>query len=93
MNDSLHVGPPLTPHIVNLLLRFRLRKLVLVGEINRDFLMIEVDPVDPDILRFSWAKNINAELPKIIVLRFNRVVFGVNSSPYILNRVIRHHIS
>ena len=93
LNDCLHVGPPLTPLIVNILLRFRMWKVALVGDIAKAFLMIEVDPADRDVLRFLWVKDVNAEAPEIIVLRFNRVVFGVNSSPYLLNMVIRHHIN
>ena len=93
LNDCLHVGPPLTPHIVNILLRFHMWKVALVGDIAKAFLMIEVDPADRDVLRFLWVKDANAEAPEIIVLRFNRVVFGVNSSPYLLNMVIRHHIN
>ena len=50
--------------------------------------MIEVDPVDRDVLRFLWVKDVNAEASEVIVLWFNRVVFGVNSSPYLLNMVI-----
>ena len=92
LNDCLHVGPPLTPHIVNILLRLRLWKVALVGDIAKAFLMIEVDPVDRDFLRFLLVKDINVESPEIIVLRFNRVVFGVSISPYLLNSVIRHHI-
>ena len=46
LNHCLHVGPLLTPHIVNILLRFRMWKVVLVGDIAKAFLMIEVDPVD-----------------------------------------------
>ena len=92
LNDCLHVGPPLTPHIVNILLRFRMWKVALVGDIAKAFLMIEVDPVDRDVLRFLWVKDINAEASEVIVLRFNKVVFGVNSSPYLLNMVTRHHI-
>ena len=40
--------PPLTPHNVNILLRFRIWKVALVGDIAKTFLMIEVDPADRD---------------------------------------------
>ena len=63
-------------------------KVALVGDIAKAFLMIEVDPVDRDVLRFLWVKDTNAEASEVIVRQFNRVVFGVNSSPYLLNMVI-----
>ena len=65
-------------------MRFRLWKVAQAGDIAKAFLKIEVDPVDPDILWFLWAKDINAELPEIIFVRFNRVAFAVNSSPCLI---------
>ena len=93
LNDCLHVGPPLSPLIFDILLRFRGMKVALVGDIEKAFLNIEVDPADRNCLRFLWLNDITADDPEIIVLAFNRVCFGVNSSPYLLNAVLRHHLS
>ena len=93
LNDCLHVGPSLTPLIFDILLRFRDARVALVGDIAKAFLNIEVNPADRDCLRFLWLDDINAEEPEIIVLKFNSVVFGVTSSPFILNAVLRHHLS
>ena len=57
------------------------------------FLNIEVDEADRDCLRFLWVNDINSPDPEIVVYRFNRVVFGFNSSPFLLNAVIRCHLS
>ena len=92
LNDCLHVGPSLTPLMVDILLRFREQPVVLVGDIEKAFLNIEVHEEDRDCLRFLWVNDIHDEDPEVIVYRFNRVVFGVNSSPFLLNAVIRYHI-
>jgi len=93
LNDCLHVGPSLTPLIFDILLRFRQLKVALVGDIAKAFLNIEVNESDRNCLRFLWLKDIDAKEPEIMVLRFNRVVFGVSSSPFLFNAVLRYHLS
>ena len=53
--------------------------------------MISMSPDDRDALRFLWVDNPLSDNPKIFVYRFARVVFGVSSSPYLLNSTIQHH--
>ena len=55
-------------------------------------LMISVNPSDQDVLRFLRVKDIQADDPDIVVYRYTRVVFGVSSSPFLLNATIRHHL-
>lgn len=93
LNYCLHVGPSLTPMIFDVLLRFRANQVALVGDIEKAFLNIEIHPEDRDCLRFLWMKDIHAQDPEIVILRFQRVVFGCNSSPFLLNAVLRHHIN
>ena len=93
LNDCLNVGPPLTPLMFNMLIRFREQPIVLVGDIEKAFLNIEIDPSDRDCLRFLWLKDIDSENPEVVVYRFSRVVFGVNSSPFSLNTVLQFHIN
>eukprot|EP00794_Sanderia_malayensis_P006437 gene6437-biopygen4765 len=92
LNDCLHAGLPLTPLIFDILLRFQEGKVALVGDIEKAFLNIEIDSEDRDCLRFLWFDNVMADKPKIVTYRFNRVVFGVNSSPFLLNAVLKYHI-
>ena len=92
LNNCLHVGPPLTPLILEILLRFRAHNVSLVADIEKAFLNIEIDEVDRDCLRFLWVDDIHSENPEIQIFRYNRVVFGVSSSPFILNAVLRQHL-
>ena len=51
-NDCRHVGPPMTPLIFELLLRFKEYNIAFVGDIAKACLNIEIDPSDRDYLRF-----------------------------------------
>ena len=55
-------------------------------------MIVSVAKCDRDVLRFLWFDDVMAEQPNIIELRFTRVVFGVYSSPFLLNATIRHHL-
>ena len=54
--------------------------------------MVGMVEEDRDVLRFLWVDTIDKPSPEIVVLRFTRVVFGVSSSPFLLNATIKHHI-
>ena len=92
LNDCLHVGPSLTPMIFDILLRFRVSPVAIVGDIEKAFLNIEIHPEDRDCLRFLWVDDIHTENPEIVVYKFRRVIFGCNASPFLLNCVLRQHI-
>ena len=92
LNDCLHPGPNLAPLIFDILLRFQMNKVAMIGDIEKAFLNISIDPAQRDLLRFLWVKNKDAPNPEVISLRFARLVFGLTCSPYILNAVIRKHV-
>ena len=54
--------------------------------------MVSIAEVDRNVLRFLWVDDISKDKPEIITLCFTRVVFGVSSSPFLLNATIAHHI-
>ena len=92
MNDCLYIGPKSGQNIMEILLRFRFYKIALAADIEMAFLMISVSKADRDVLRFLWVKDINKFPAEIVTLRFTCVVFGVSSSPFLLNATIKHHM-
>ena len=93
LNDCLHVGPSLNPLLLDILLRFRVHEVAVTADVEKAFLNIEIDPEHRDFLRFLWVDDVDKESPEIKLIRFTRVVFGVNASPFILNATIRHHVN
>ena len=79
--------------LYDILLRFRLNKNALTGDIEKAFLNICVAPEHRDLLRFLWVEDVEAEKPKIVVYRFASVLFGCISSPFLLNQTVKHHMA
>lgn len=63
-----------------------------IADIEKAFLMISMAEKDRDVLRFLWFKDALTNQQDLMELRFTRVVFGVSSSPFLLNVTIRHHL-
>ena len=92
LNDCLHVGPALWPLLCDILIRFREKRVALVGDIEKAFLNVEVKLRDRDCLRFLWVNNVDSEQVDPVVYRFCRVVSGVNCSPFLLNATLQYHL-
>ncbi len=92
LNDCLYTGPKFGQSIFDILLRFRLHQVALTGDIEKAFHMVSVQERDRDALRFLWVADPSVEPPEMVTLRFTRVVFGVSSSPFLLNATINHHM-
>ena len=92
LNSCLYTGPSFGQSIFDILVRFRLHSVALAGDIEKAFLMVSVMEKDRDSLRFLWTPDVKMEKPQLMVLRFTRVVFGVNCSPFLLNATIHQHM-
>ncbi|XP_015767737.1 PREDICTED: uncharacterized protein LOC107346459 [Acropora digitifera] len=92
LNDCLHVGPALSPLLYDILIRFREKRVAVVGDIEKAFLNVEVKSRDRDCLRFLWVNNVVSDQVDPVVYRFCRVVFGVNCSPFLLNATLQYHL-
>ena len=93
LNNCLYSGLPLTPMIFDVMTRFRAHKVALTADIEKAFLNVAIAPEHRDYLRFLWVDDILTDNPQLVIMRFTRVVFGVNSSPFLLNGTIRHHLN
>ena len=93
LNDCFYSGLPLTPMIFYVRARFRAHKVALTEDIEKEFLNVAIAPEHRDYLRFLWVNRILTDNPHLIIMRFTRVVFGVNPSPFLLNGTIRRHLN
>ena len=88
INDLLDQGPSMNPNIVSILLRFRRWLVALLADIKMAFLQVVLHPYFRDICRFLLKLG-----DTIRVMRFKRIPFGLSCSPFILNAVIKTHLS
>ena len=92
LNECLYAGPKFGQSIMDIILRFRVHRVALISDIEKAFLIVGISPEDRDVLRFIWVNDINEEPMRPVVLRFTRVVFGISSSPFLLNATLKHHL-
>ena len=93
LNDCLFKGPKLNEMILDVLLRFRLHRVVFISDIQQAFLRVQVNQIDRDFLRFLWIDDVDSDAPLLRAYRFRTLVFGLTSSPFLLNATLRHHLS
>ena len=89
LNDIAFQGPKLQHELFDVLLRFRRYPVAVMCNISKMYLRIELAPEDRSCYRFLW-RDMNVD-QKPTVYEFNRLVFGVNSSPFLAQFVSQHH--
>ncbi|KAK6171952.1 hypothetical protein SNE40_018370 [Patella caerulea] len=85
LNDTIYQGPKLQNELFDVLLRFRRHPVALVCDIAEMYLRIETAPGDRTYHRFLWRFMDQNKEPS--QYEFNRIVFGVNSSPFLAQYV------
>ena len=83
------------PAIMDILIRFRAYKYEITADIEKAFLQVNMSEDQRDFTRFLWFRDPTVDFDELelIVLRFTKLVFGINVSPFLLNATLRHHIS
>ena len=89
LNDIVLQGPKLQNDLFAVLLRFRRNPVALMCDIKEMYLQIKLKPEDQPYHRFLWRNLETDRGPD--VFEFDRVVFGVNSSPFQAQFVAQEH--
>jgi hypothetical protein len=96
LNDEALQGPDLTNKLVGVLVRYRLREVAFMADIQGMFHQVKVAPQDQDVLRFLWwpEGNMN-QVPE--VYRMTVHLFGGKWSPscctYALCKTVDDHVT
>ena len=81
LNDRIHQGSKLQRDLFDVLLRFRRFPVAVVYDIAEMYLRIRISPEDKTYHKFLWRGINQNRTPD--VYEFDRIVFGVNSSPFL----------
>lgn len=85
LNDTLLPGPSLHPLLPSVLTSFRTHEIAFSGDISKMFRGIGLNPEDRDYHRYV-QRHPDGSLQD---MRHKRLTFGVTSSPFLANQVIR----
>ena len=80
--------PPLQPLLWDILIRARMSTHLLLADLQKAFLQVRLKEDDRDAFRFLF--DINGQVEH---LRFTRVPFGVEASPFMLGATMQHHFN
>ena len=94
LNNQVFPGPDLTNKLIGVLLKFRLRPVAVMADIEAMFHQVKVEQSDQDVLRFLWWKNGDMD-QQPDVFRMTSHLFGGAWSPsccaYALRRTVEDH--
>ena len=80
LNDTLAVGPMLHQTLDKILMKFRMYRVALTGDVQKMYREILLAPSDQNFHRFVWRAQVS---DPVSIFCMNRVTFGVTSSPYV----------
>ena len=90
LNECLYRGPNLLADLCGLLLRFRLKEIALLADLEKAFLQVALQESERDLTRFLWLKDPSRQTieDNLQIYRFCRVPFGFKTSPFLLTGAI-----
>nr|XP_012146525.1 PREDICTED: uncharacterized protein LOC105663276 [Megachile rotundata] len=84
LNDALHVGPKIQDDLLYILLRFRIHRYVITGDIEKMYRQFIVRPEDRKYQRILW-RDADGEIQ---TYELQRVTFGLSAAPYLAIRCL-----
>ena len=91
LNECLHSGPPSLNDLCAILIHFRQHCFGFSADIERAFLHVHLDETDRDTTRFLWLSDPTDENSPFVTYRFQVVLFGTTSSPFMLHTALTFH--
>jgi hypothetical protein len=88
-NDWLLPGPNVIPLIPTILTHIRMKEQFLVADISKAFVQIQLSDEDKKLLVFRWPVKQPDGTYKHKFYRFERMPWGINCSPFVLNASLR----
>ncbi|XP_047988499.1 uncharacterized protein LOC125228094 [Leguminivora glycinivorella] len=86
LNEELLVGPQLQEDLRNIIMRWRMKKICFVADIQKMYRQILVTKEDADLQRILWRK---CAADPIKDYRLLRVTFGTASAPYLAVKTLQ----
>lgn len=89
LNEAAFPGIDLMGDLFSLLVNLRQDDYLVLSDIRKAFLQIKLEQIcDRDKFCILWKRK-----GKLIAYRYTTIVFGFVASPFILNYVIKHHLT
>ncbi|XP_053400438.1 uncharacterized protein LOC128557265 [Mercenaria mercenaria] len=88
LNDVVSPGPKFQRDLFDVLLRFRQKPIAIMCDIQEMYLQVGITLSDRPFHSFLWRSSFENE-PE--VYQFNRLVFGVNASPFLAQYVSQYN--
>ena len=89
LNEAAFPGIDLMNNLLSLLLYFRTNNCAVLADIMKAFLQIKLSAED-DRNRFCFFRKIDG---RYVPYRYNTIIFGFVSSPFVLNYIVQHHLA
>ena len=95
LNECLYRVPVVLQDLCGLLLRFQIKGIGIIADIEKAFLQVALQSKERDFNRFLWLKDIKQPVSpnNLVAYRFTRIPFAIISSPFLLGATIKHHLT